>query len=215
MHDREPAPSADRGALNMPQLPFGPRNLVSDWNRRGMDIADRQPTDVAGGAQIALHQRRRKRLDVGDVVEAAAERIGRQERIDVDLQVQQVGNCLFVFRSIQTLKRAPAWIRVLAGRCIHPSFECCGECAEGFAVGPSWRTRRRHHAGSELPNHLFGDLRVLINGGRVERRERQTAGFPTIVMATNTVLRDQGSLRIGRDGISNLSECRGRGKARH
>ena len=52
-------------------------------------IANRQHRDAAGGAQVALHQRRRERLHVGDVVEAVADRVGGQERGDVDVEAEQ------------------------------------------------------------------------------------------------------------------------------
>ena len=84
----EAAARADRRAFDVRHLRLRARDLVGDRCRGGAAIADREPADLAGGAQVAFHQRRRQRLRVGDVVEAVADGIGRQERVDVDVDAR-------------------------------------------------------------------------------------------------------------------------------
>ena len=74
-----------------------------------------QPANLTGRAQVAHHQGRRERLDVGDVVEAAADRVRRQERIDVDVQIEQIADETGVFGSVETLERPAAGTRLRTG----------------------------------------------------------------------------------------------------
>ena len=57
-----------------------PIDLVIDRRQRR---ADGEPADRLGGREIALHQRRREPQHAGDVVEAVARVVGRQEIRDV------------------------------------------------------------------------------------------------------------------------------------
>ena len=68
----------------------GAADLVGGRRGARVAIADREAADLAGRAQVALHQRRRERLHVGDVVEAVADRVGRQEGVDVDVDAEQI-----------------------------------------------------------------------------------------------------------------------------
>ena len=89
VHRRDAAARAERRAFDVMHLRAGARHLVGELRRAGLRIADGQRADAARGAQVAFHQRRRERLRVGDVVEAGADRVGRQERVDVDVDRQQ------------------------------------------------------------------------------------------------------------------------------
>ena len=97
---------------------FGARDLVGHRRRGGGAIADREPADLAGGAQVAFHQRRRKRLRIGDVVEAVADGIGRQERIDIDLDAQQIANGARILGAVRALERTESGIGVERRRAI-------------------------------------------------------------------------------------------------
>ena len=80
VHERRAAARAERRALDVAHLVFGRRHAVGRGRGRRCAIADREAADLTGGAQVALRQRRRKRLRVGDVVEALAHRVGRKKR---------------------------------------------------------------------------------------------------------------------------------------
>ena len=71
-------------------------------------IADRQAADLLRRRQIALEQRRRDLQHVGDVVEAVARIVGRQQRRDVDVgdvERQQVAHGVLVFGAVQPVER--------------------------------------------------------------------------------------------------------------
>ena len=108
---RDAAARADRRAFDVRHLRLRARNLVGDRGRRRRAIANREAADLAGGAQVALHQRRRHRLRVGDVVEAVADGVGRQERVDVDVDVEQIADGARVFGAVGALERTRARIR--------------------------------------------------------------------------------------------------------
>ena len=78
----------------MGHLRLGARHFVGRFGRAGIAIAERKARDPARGAQIAVEQRRRERLDVGDVIEPGADGVGRQKRVDVDVKGEQVVNRL-------------------------------------------------------------------------------------------------------------------------
>ncbi len=111
---RRPAAGADRRARGVGHLRAAVLDLVGGRGGAGLAIADRQPADLAGGAQIALHQLRREVLHVGDVVEAGADGVGRQIRADVDVEAEQVAHRGGVLGAVQPLERTPA--RVAAWR---------------------------------------------------------------------------------------------------
>ena len=75
------AARAERRALDARQLRRGLRHAVvasRSAAASGSPIAS--AVTLARGAQVAFHQRRRERLRVGDVVEAVADGVGRQQR---------------------------------------------------------------------------------------------------------------------------------------
>ena len=90
VHDGDAAARAHRRAVDVAHLRPGAADLVGDRGGAGVAVADREAADRARRAQVAFHQRRRERLHVGDVVEAAADRVGRQERVDVDVDAEQI-----------------------------------------------------------------------------------------------------------------------------
>ena len=57
------------------------------------------------------------------------------------------------------------------------------------------RAARRHHAGAQLVDHLFGELALGRRARDVPSRERQLAGLAAIVVAAGAVLLDQLRLR--------------------
>ena len=108
VHDRHAAARAHRRAVDAAHLRRGARNLVGDRRGRGVAIADREAADLAGRAQVAVHQRRREALRVGDVVEAVADRVGRQVGRHVDVDVQQVAHRVLILGAVQALERTRA-----------------------------------------------------------------------------------------------------------
>ena len=196
VNDGEPAARAERRAVDAPQLRLRLRHAVVRLARRRVGIANRERRHLARRAQIAFHQRRRERLRVGDVVEALADAVGRQERFGVDVERDQIANRARVLGAVQALERAPSRVRLRRGRAIDPRREAVGQRAQRRLVRTP-RARRRHHAGAQLPDHLLGDGRLLGRGVDVERRERQTAGLAAVAVADRAGLLDRRRLAIG------------------
>ena len=108
VHDRRAAARAHRRAVDAAHLRRGARNLVGHRRRRGIAIADGKTADLARRAQVAVHQRRREALRIGDVVEAVADRVGRQVGRHVDVDVQQIAHRVLILGAIEALERTRA-----------------------------------------------------------------------------------------------------------
>src|SRR4029453_2433750 len=117
-------------------------------------IADGEPADLAGRAQIAFHQGRREALHVGDVVEAAPDGVGRQVGVHVDVEAEQVADRARVLGAVEPLEGAPAWIRRQRGGGVEFGFEYVDERAERRRVGASC-AGRGHHAVAQLSVYIL------------------------------------------------------------
>ena len=105
---RDAAARAQRRAGDLRHLRSAVRDLVGGGGGAGVAVADREAADLAGGAQIALHQLRREILHVGDVVEAGAHRVGRQVGVHVDVEAEQIAHGGGVLGAIEPLEWTPA-----------------------------------------------------------------------------------------------------------
>ena len=201
---RDAATRPEWRAVDARQLRRGLRHPVVGFGGRGFLVANRERRDLRGRAQVALHQRRRKILRVGDIVEAVADGVGRQQAGDVDVDTQHVPDRAAIFRAIETLERTRAGVGIDQRDPIDAGLEGFGERGDLRWFGTT-RAGGRHHAGAQLANHLFGgDDVVGISGcGGVEGGERQLPGLPAIAVATGAVLLDHCRLLGG-------AECRRR-----
>ncbi len=198
MDDGDAAARAERRALDVRELRRRARQLERRRRRARVRVAERIPADFARRPQIAFEQRRRERLDVGDVVEVVADGVRRQERRNVDVDRQQIANRSGVFGPIQPLERAAAGIRTDGGRLVDVRFERHNQRVERGRVRPLL-ARGRHHACPQLPDHLLGDVRRLIRARRIERLEAQPALLLVVVMTGEAVLLDQRALGLRRE----------------
>ena len=73
-----------------------------------MPVSQGKPADLTCSAEVTLHQRRRKVLLFGNIVEAVADRVWRQEHSDVDLDAEQIADGARVLGAVQALKWPPA-----------------------------------------------------------------------------------------------------------
>ena len=193
VHDGDAAARAERRAVHARQLRRRLRHAVARLGRLGVGIADGERRHLARGAQVAFHQRRRQRLRVGDVVEALADRIGRQQRVDVDVERQQILDGARVLDAVEPLERAPSGVRPRRGGGVDARLERLGQRDErGLVRAP--RAGRRHHAGAQLPDHLLGDVGVSRRARRsrtsratVRRPCRDRCGSPRSTCRTRAV----------------------------
>ena len=184
-------------------------DLVGGRGGAGVAVADGQAADLAGGAQVALHQLRREVLHVGDVVEAGADRVGRQVGADVDVEAEQVAHRGGVLGAVQALERTPAGTRRRARR-LCPSRVSSASTIAGDRRGVRARRRRR---GGIMPAR---SLRIIFSVSSpfstclrgVEVRQRQAAGLAAIAMAGGAVAADEGVLRRRRSAVSGACEAR-------
>ena len=146
------------------------------WRRRG--IAERVAADLGRRTQIPFEHRRRERLHVGDVVEAVADGVGRQQRR------RRRRRCRAVPRSPRAYSarlrrwngRRPGFGRSAAARSIRVSIDD----ANAVSVASSGRFAP---AGGIMPAR---SLRIIFSAtsgccsivGRVERRERKPPALP-------------------------------------
>ena len=217
VHHRQPAARPDRRARGVGHLRATVLDLEGGRGGAGLAIADRQPADLAGSAQVALHQLRREVLHVGDVVEAGADRVGGKVGAGVDVETDQVAHRGSVLGAIQPLERAPPRPRRRGGGGVHRRLERGDHGRDRHRVGTRG-AGRRHHPGPELLDHLLGELPVLDVFGGVEASERQAAGLGAIAVAGGAVASDQVLLRVhsqrrgpmGDDGCRPASGGRGR-----
>ncbi len=220
VHDRDAAAGAERRAVDAGQLRGRLRQRVGGLAGRAVGIADRQRRHAAGGAQVALEQRRREALGVGDVVEALTDGVGRQERRDVDVHAEQVVDGAGVLGAVEALERPPAGIRVGGGMLVHACLERAHEIVERSSRR-TLRPGRRHHAGAQLTHDLLDDLRRFLRPHRVEAGERQPSGLGAVAVAGGAVGGDQLALHRGAEGMPGrgrrrlTSRRRGDGRRRH
>ena len=204
VHHREPAARAVRRALHPVPLRVGPRLRVGRLLRSGVRIADGELGHLGGGAQVAVEQRRRQQLHVGDVVEVGAHRVERQVVAGVDPESEQVIDGPLVLVAVQPLERPVAGIRILGGRLVHHGFQRLDQRRERPRFGPA-DPRRGHHVGPQLADHLLGALGLFRTGrrrGDVEILQREVAGQHAVVVTCPAVaLHDPGQLRVVRHGL--------------
>ena len=187
--EREAAARAPRRAVDVPHLRLGARHLDGELRRARVAVADRERRDLAGGAQVAFHQRRRERLHVGDVVVAGAQRVGRQERVDVDVEVEQVVDRARVLGAVQTLEAAgvPGSDAATAALSILVSSD-----ADELRRAPRRRAGARLAAASCRARSLWmifsATSGVLLRVRGIERDQRQSAGLALIAVAADAIL---------------------------
>ena len=86
-------------------------------HRVGLDgrVAHGQPADPARRRHVALQQPRSHGQDVGVVVEAVGEIVGRQHRPGIDLQVEQIADGVRVLQAVEAMDGRPARVRLFDG----------------------------------------------------------------------------------------------------
>ena len=175
------ADGTERQAFEMLRLRLIAARRVRFRRRRRRRIAERERADAIRRREIALEQCRRDDEQVADVVEAERGVVGRQQRCDVDVEIEQIANRVRVLGAIQ----APQRRRGRDSR--RPSRR-----ARSRATRRTTRRSRRRAAASSCG----GIVRVLslrttrsrisacvADVREVEPRERQLAGELGVVMA--------------------------------
>ena len=198
-HD-EPAAGAKRQTLDMGVLDEAGRRPIDDGLRQHRQIADGAPADLHRRRDVAFDQRRRHGQDTGDVVETVGGVVGRQQRLDVDLEREQVADRVRVLAAIEPVQRWRTRVRGDCRRGVEIGFEEASEPGQRLPVRPRL-SGRRHHAGADLAHDRFPGLGVARGRAGIETVERQVAGTIDRVVAVDAVSIDQratGGFRLGR-----------------
>jgi hypothetical protein len=174
-------------------------HAVGNRARRDRHVAHRQPADVPGGGQVALHQRRRDRQHVGDIVESAALVVWREERRCVDLERQQVADGVCVLGAVQPMQGRAAWTWSRGGRAVDRRLQIADESVQRGGVGPR-HSRGRHHAGADFPDHFLPELGRLRDVREIRVLERQLSRTRAVVVTRDAVRREHRGVRCGRRG---------------
>jgi len=167
VRDRDAADRSERQALDMSGLRLISRHGVRLRADRGRRVSDGQCAHAVRRREIALEQRRREDEQIAYVVESERRVVRGQKRRDVDLEIEQIANRVRVLCAVQPLERRCA--RIGLGRRVERRLEPAREAFVGRRGRPR-RVRRRHRASPQLPDDALPDLRIAVNGGRVERR---------------------------------------------
>ena len=168
--DDEPAARAERQPLDPAVLRQIGRGLVVRRVRLDGRVADGRGRDLQRDGEIALEQQRRSLEHIGDVVEAVARAIGRQQRLDVDRHAEQVADRVAVLGAVQAMQGLAPRLRRGRRGGIELPFEIGDETRGRCRVGPR-AARRRHEAKVELVDHLLphGGIRGRDAAGRRSR----------------------------------------------
>ena len=144
----------------------------------------RRARDSLGGQQVPLHQHRRHREHVADVVEPVARVVLRKVVGRTEVDAEQIADGVVVFGAVQPPDRHPA--RIGHGRPVNAlEFEVDPARHGGQRVGMRSRiVFRRHLAGADLGERLLPQVRVARDRvHRLKRREVQPAALATVVVA--------------------------------
>jgi hypothetical protein len=148
--------------------------------------AHRQTADFLRGGQISLQEHRRQAPDA-DVVESVARVVAREQRIGVNLQVEEIANSIPVLRAVEaaeSIGTSRIWIR--GGYAIERRLKMRNEGVVGRLArsGPS---HRGHRPCAKLADDQFPPLGMGGNIGDIERAENEITLFGFLVMATGTI----------------------------
>ena len=163
-------------------------------HRRHRRRPDGQAADRARRVHVPLEQRRGDLQDPRDVVEPVALVVGRDQRRGIDVERQQIADCVLILGAVEAVQRLRAPRVGLRRRHaidlrLQPGSE---PVADGRVRARS--SGGRHGAGPELPDHLLPDVGPGRHVGKIggpERNRDRTAGGEPLVVARDAVPLEQ------------------------
>ena len=187
------------------------RNVVGCKRRRHVGITHGELADLSRRVHVALHQGRRDREGSRNIVEALVLVVGREQRLAVNVQPEQIADRVTVLDPIQAVNGAATRIRRDGGRSIELGFEPRRQRFVRGAVGPR-RAWRRHRPGAKLPHDLLPRVRTLADMLEVDRGQNQSGGPEPLVVTGDAILLEKPALGRDRPGSGtrgrSLRDCR-------
>ena len=154
---------------------------------------ERHPRDAVRGRHVLLHQHRREREDVGDVVEAVSGIVLREVVCGAHVDGQQLLDCVVVFGAVEAARGHPAGVR--RGRGID-TLQLAGQPRRhGLALlfGRLLFFERRHLAAPELAHDLVPLITMFDERrARLERLEVEVVLLLLLAVAGEAVLGEEG-----------------------
>jgi hypothetical protein len=129
------------------------RRRIDDLRSAAGAVADAPAADLHGRRHIALHERRRHRERLGQVVEAFARPSAGSSERDVDVERQQVANGVRVLDAIEPMQRRRRQVRVRRQRLVETASSAAAKPSSTARSGAA--TRRRHQPGLQLEHDLL------------------------------------------------------------
>ena len=211
--DRGAALRSERQVVaHAPVLHEQPRDVEILYHRLDAH-ADREPADLARGADVAVEEGRRHRQHARHVLEAFLIRlVGPEHRRRVDLEREQIADGVHIFAAVQSMDRDAARVRMARGGLVERFLERRDHRLVGRPVGTR-RTGRRHLAGAQLADDFLPGFGRLVHTVGINPFERQPGGLQPFVVAHHTVLIDVGS-RFRGCGRRLNSRCAGHRRKR-
>ena len=182
----EPAHRPERQPFDVPRLRRVLAHAIDLAHRRRLRVADRERADAAGCREIALEQHGRQAQHIGDVVEAGARIIGRQQRSRVDLEGQQVADGVGVLGAVQTMDQRTARLGRRESRAVELRRER-GEKHLLVRVRRGRHAGRRHHACAHFADDLLPRVAVGPDVGQIDLLEDQPAALRARVVTGDAV----------------------------
>ena len=170
---RRPPTRAERQAIDVLVLRQILRHAIGVAAGPRRAIADGERADRAGRREIALLQRRRHAQHVRDVVEAVGRVVGRQQRRRIDVEASRSRMAFWYSARFSRCSSGRPGNRAAPrrrdpGSARAPRHERCIVASSGRRA-----PLRRHHARSQLADHLLPHLGV-VRGVRDIRRPSST-----------------------------------------
>ena len=195
-------------ALVLRMLRIEAVDVHHDRHRR---IANRQAADLPRGVEIALHAAWRDEQQVGDVVEAAADVVRRQQVIDADLTRQrvegeQIADGVSIFGPAEAMcqrQLAEMWTRGFGA--VQLGFKERGDAVVAGGVRTR-HTRWRHRLRSQLANHLLPAVSACADVVDTSGVDDQAAALQPFVMTRGAVLLEDSG---GRGGAAVAADAAG------
>ena len=189
--DHHAAPRTEREAFHPDVLPEVGRDAEGLGGRRRHGRRHREAAHLARRREVPIHERRRDAEHAGDVVEAVARVVRRQQVVDVHVEGQQVADGVAVLGAAEPMERlGPPRIGTGGGRGVEFAFQPGAKRVVGGVV----RTRPgtgRHGAGPQFPDHLFPLRGMRRDVRRVDRLKREAAGLQPVVVTGDAVTVEQ------------------------
>src|SRR5262245_29152703 len=158
-------------------------DLWTGWRKTGG-----QARDLTGHRHVSLEMGRRNRERIREVVKAPVRRlVPREQRLDVEVEREQVANGVVIFRAIETMDRAaPAWIRTGRPGAVDFVLERTRHGAVRGRIGTR-PSGRRHRSGPKLLDHPLPDLWIGAWLRNVRTVERKSGGTELLIVARDAI----------------------------